>query len=196
MPDAPLPPHERSWRHPSELGPTAEQVEPSSRRSRVIAFSSGAVSAVLVVTMVVAVTPRRSAAPSAISATTIPAASVQLRSVDPISVAAPAAGLDDGPMSDMVRIERQSVARGQGLALVGAPNAISTAPAGDPDDLDLASQRPGATDRVIVLTSSYTYEVTWARLGDLVAPDGSIVMTPAGDLLASYVDGELRLLVD
>jgi hypothetical protein len=174
--DAPLPPHERIWRHPSELGPTPELIEPSSLRSRALAFSSGAVAAVLVAVMVVSITPRRSSSPSAVSATTIPAASVQL-------------------VSD--RIERRGFSREQTVALSGAPNAISSAPAAaNTAELSIASRVPDDDARVIILTTSFTYNVAWGELDQLVVPDGSIVITATGELLATFIDGELRLLVD
>ncbi len=183
--DAPLPPHERTWRHPSELGPTPAIIEASSTRSRVLAFSSGAVAAVLVAVMVVSVTPRRSSSPSAVSATTIPAASVQLRSVS-ASV----------PPVDTARIERRGLSHGQTVALTRAPTAISSAPVGSSANLALASQLPTADGRVIILTNLFTYNVAWSELDQLVIPDGAMVITIDGELLGSFVDDALRLLVD
>lgn len=205
MANAPLPPHERPWRHPSELGPSPASVEPSSGRSRFLAISSGAVTAVLVAVMVVSITPKRSGAPSAVSATTIAPASVQLRSVPaesaPVAEAATplgAAALSVAApvLADTVRIDRSSMSHDRGMALVGAPNGISTAPTADLSTLTSATATPADDDRVILLTSSFTYDVAWSDLADLVAPDGSIVMTRDGQLLATFVDDELRLLVD
>lgn len=185
MEDAPLPPHERTWRHPSELGPTPALVEPSSLRSRALAFSSGAIAAVLVAVMVVSVTPRRTNSPSAVSATTIPAASVQLRSVNrPITT------------TDFVRVEHRGLSNGPTVALTGAPNAISSAPATSPTGLAVASQVPHDDSRVIILTNSFTYDVAWEEIDQLVVPDGAIVITHDGELIATFVDDELHLLVD
>lgn len=184
MAAAPLPPHERQWRHPSELAPTADSLEPSSAKSRILVVSSGAVAAVLVAVMVLTVTPRRSNAPSAISATTTPAASVQLRT--------------NGLRTDqIVRVGQSNLSAGStAAALVGAPNAISSAPTADPAGLGVATGSPLPSDRVIVLTSSFTYDVAWGDVGDLMAPSGSIVMTREGELLATFVDGRLVLLFD
>ncbi|BAN01215.1 hypothetical protein [Ilumatobacter coccineus] len=185
MEDAPLPPHERTWRHPSELGPTPGLVEPSSIRSRALAFSSGAIAAVLVAVMVVSVTPRRTNSPSAVSATTIPAASVQLRSVgQPVTTI------------DSVRVEQRGLSNGPTVALAGAPNAISSAPTASPTGLAVASQIPHDDSRVIILTDSFTYDVAWGELERLVVPDGAIVITHEGELIATFVDDDLRLLVD
>ena len=149
----------------------------------------------LVVAMVVTVTPRGSDTPSAVSATTIPAASVQLRS-QPVGALSPVSATT---FDDTVRLGHARVSHGQPVALVGAPNAISTAPSGDPGDpgaLDVADGAPDDDTEVVVLTSSFTYLVPWGDLTGLVVPDGSIVMTADGALLATFVTGELRVLVD
>ena len=162
------------------------------RRSRALALSTGAVAAALVVVMVVTVTPRGSGTPSAVSATTIPAASVQLRA----QPAGPRSLATSAMFDDTVRLGHARVSHGQPVALVGAPNAISTAPTDDPGALDVAEGTPDESDDVIVLTSSFTYLVPWGDLTGLVVPDGSIVMTAEGALLATFVAGDLRVLVD
>jgi hypothetical protein len=209
--DAVVPPHERTWRHPSELGPTALDVPAGG--GRLLAFSTGAVTAVLVAVLVVSFSPKRSAAPSAISATTVPAASVQLRAnTAPIGVSTNADGL--------VRFEASSVSRDQALTMVGAPNAISSAPLVPGRDLDrsasgsvhddipddisdgihdgirVASALPDPDERVLLLTISHTYDVAWGDLDRLDAPDGSIVITRDGRLLATFVDGDVRSLIE
>ena len=199
MDDAVLPPHERTWRHPSELGPTALDVPAGG--GRLLAFSTGAVTAVLVAVLVVSFSPKRSAAPSAISATTVPAASVQLRTnATPIGVSANVDGL--------VRFEASSVSREQALTMVGAPNAISSAPlvpgggldrsasGSVHDDLHVAATHPDPDEHVLLLTISHTYDVAWGDLDRLDAPDGSIVITREGRLLATFVDGDVRSLID
>lgn len=72
----PLPPHERTWRHPSELA--AEQhararSETAGPTTRVFAFTTGTLGLLAVGMLVLAVTPGRTPAPVAISATTSPA---------------------------------------------------------------------------------------------------------------------------
>lgn len=185
MEDAPFPPHERTWRHPSELGPTLEVIEASSGRSRALAFSSGAIAAVLVAVMVVSITPRGSSSPSAVSATTIPPASVQLRSVSQAA-----------PTVETVRIERRGLSKGPAVALTGAPNAISSAPTIGSANLAVALRLPADESRVIILTNSFTYNVAWGELDQLVLPHGSIVITIDGELLATFVDEKLLLHVD
>lgn len=73
----PLPPHERTWRHPSELA--AEQhalarAETAGPTTRIFAFTTGTLGLLAVGLLIVAVTPGRSEAPVAVSATTTPVA--------------------------------------------------------------------------------------------------------------------------
>jgi hypothetical protein len=73
----PLPPHERTWRHPSELAAEERailraQTAPAS--ARLLALATGAVGLAVVGVLVMTVTPRRFDAPIAISATTTPPA--------------------------------------------------------------------------------------------------------------------------
>ncbi|MFK7918678.1 MAG: hypothetical protein AB8G14_11405 [Ilumatobacter sp.] len=193
MAPAPQPPHERAWRHPSELAPTAlDVVAPSEGGGRSFLLATGVAAVMLTAAMVVALTPPRSNAPTAVSATTMPAATVQLRSS--------AAQIDDADPTardaEPVQLNRNTVTRNNALALVGSPNAISAAPTADPESSDVAEQLPGDSDPVYLLTNSHTYAMDWAQLDRIIAPDGSVVVTPDGGLLALFVNGELLLLVD
>ena len=69
-------------------------------------------------------------------------------------------------------------------------------PSATADDFAIAGAVPAASERVIVLTSSHAYDLRWGDIEDIAAPNGSIVMTRDGSLLAMFVSGELRLLVD
>ena len=97
---------------------------------------------------------------------------------------------------ETVRPQRSTVLSEQGLVMVGAPNEVSAAPVGRAEDFALAGGLPGDDERVIVLTSSHAYDLRWGEIDDIAAPNGAIVMTRDGSLLAMYVSGELRLLVD
>lgn len=58
-PRAPLPPHERTWRHPSELGPLVEYRTPPSRRvPRLALVGAGVASVVLMAGLVQLLAPR------------------------------------------------------------------------------------------------------------------------------------------
>ena len=186
---APIPPHERQWRHPSELAPTAADIDhPTNARALILA--TGTTALLLAAVLLVALSPPRSTAPSAISATTLPAATIELQR---------SAGESDSESAieqETVRPLRSTILSENGLALVGAPNAVSAAPVGNADDFALAGEIPADAERVVVLTASHAYDLRWGDIGDIAAPNGSIVMTRDGSLLAMFVSGELRLLVD
>ena len=65
--DGPLPPHERPWRHPSELGPPAH--EPTTTGGRVLIATTATLGLLLVGLLVLTMTPGRSASPDAASST-------------------------------------------------------------------------------------------------------------------------------
>jgi hypothetical protein len=97
---------------------------------------------------------------------------------------------------DTLRPQRSTILSENGLAMVGAPNAVSAAPVGKAEDFAIAGTLPDDSERVIVLTSSHAYDLRWGDIGDIAAPNGAIVMTRDGSLLAMFVSDELRLLVD
>lgn len=191
MAPAPQPPHERAWRHPSELAPSPVDVEESTGGARALVLATGVAAAMLAAVMVVALSPPRSNAPTAVSATTLPALTVQLRSSAIQSTDRSAIARDSEP----VRIGNNTMSRDNALALVGSPNAVSASPA-DPADLDVGQHAPDGAERVYVLTQSHTYVVRWSQVARLVAPDGSAVVTADGELLATFVGDELHILVD
>ncbi len=154
-------------------------------------LATGVAAAMLAAMMVVALTPPRSNAPTAVSATTLPAITVQLRSS---AVQSPEQSTTTrGGVS--VRIANNTMTRDSALALVGSPNAVSAAPT-DLDELPVGEHLPDGGERVYVLTQSHTYAVWWSQVDRLAAPDGSAVVTVDGELLATFVDGGLRILVD
>ncbi len=196
MGPAPIPPHERQWRHPSELAPTAADID-TPTNARALILATGTTALLLAAVLVVAFSPPRSAAPSAVSATTLPAATIELQ--NPASNVTPLAVTNDDAVTDgdVTRPQRSTVLSEHALALVGAPNAVSAAPIGNPEDFAVAGALPDDSERVVVLTSSHAYDVRWGDIDDIIAaPNGAIVMTRDGSLLAVYVSGELRTLVD
>jgi hypothetical protein len=73
----PLPPHERTWRHPSELAAAERQAvrtTEAATSTRTFAIATGTVGLVAVGMLMFAVTPRQQESPIAISATTTPIA--------------------------------------------------------------------------------------------------------------------------
>jgi hypothetical protein len=92
---APLPPHERSWRHPSEIAAeerAALQAESISTPTRAVAITSGMMGLLAVGLLVFVMSPRQHDQPIAISATTAPDAALRASSPAQASLAtAPAA---------------------------------------------------------------------------------------------------------
>ena len=72
----PVPPHERTWRHPSELAAeqrSALRAQSAAPSTRVFALTTGTLGLLAVGVLILTVTPRRLDAPIAISASTTPA---------------------------------------------------------------------------------------------------------------------------
>lgn len=120
----PLPPHERTWRHPSELAAEEHAVaraEPTGGSTRAFAFASGGLGLLAVGSLIVAVTPERSAAPVAVSATTTPVDRSPSIAVSP----SPASGT--GPIALRGRREATATPIGEGrLAVVTAADLAAT----------------------------------------------------------------------
>lgn len=149
--------------------------------------------AILALVLVATVSTDRSPAPFAVSATTVPMVRIELSPRHTASAAT--------RVADDVRVwrsETHGMTRSSVLAVSGAPNAIAAAPVADPDldSLDLAPRLPSDDERVLVLTESHTYRLWWNEIDDVIAPDQAIVMTLNGGLVAVFVNGDLRLLVD
>jgi hypothetical protein len=82
----PVPPHERNWRHPSELA-AAEQAEvraePVAPALRWFAITTASVGLVAIAVLVLTVSPSRSSSPVAMSATTAPGSAAALDQLAP-----------------------------------------------------------------------------------------------------------------
>jgi hypothetical protein len=185
----PLPPHERSWRHPSELGPTKADIEVGSS-NHLAALALGALAVIAVGGLVIAMTPRASSSPLALSATTAPV----VRSLSPQTATT------DAP----VRIATAATAGlGAPRIPIGAlltsfaalPHAITSGPQLTLDGTAIATSLPDDHDIVLVRTEAVTYELPWGEVPHLDVPDGSVVFDAAGDLLAHVDDGVLVTLV-
>lgn len=147
----PLPPHERTWRHPSELAAeerAALQAETAPSNHRVVALASGALGLVMIGMLVLAVTPRGNVAPVAVSATTTPA---------PVQVSTGG-----------------SLATGVRNPAAAAPDA--TTPALEPGLIEIALGAPALATpigdgRRALITRSAASENAGGRL-DVVVPSG------------------------
>jgi hypothetical protein len=84
----PLPPHERAWRHPSELAAAEREVFRSqgvSTTTRVCAVATGTLGLLVVGALVLTATPRRPESPLAVGVTTIPAAAQAAEAVGAVA---------------------------------------------------------------------------------------------------------------
>lgn len=187
MGSAPLPPHERSWRHPSELAPTSVNLDERPRPGRSIVFATGVLAVALVAAIIISIDPTPPP-PDAVSATTIAviAATAQEREPSPAPEPEPAP----------VLLRQRGVTPDRSVTLTGAPAAVSAKHVADPADLDLAPHSPDDHHTVVLLTRTHTFLVDWGDLTRIDAPDGAVVVTSDGHLLATFVSGELRILVD
>ena len=179
----PLPPHERTWRHPSELGPTRDDIDTGSH-NHVAALTIGAVAVLAVAGLVVAMTPRASSGPIALSATTVPAPAIDA----PATVRA-ASAVSAGVSGSRIPI-------GALLTSFAAfPHAITSTPQLTIDGTAVADHVPDDGDVVYVHTDAVTYRLPWGQVAYLAAPNGSVVFDAEGNLLAHVSEGEVVMLV-
>ena len=186
----PLPPHERTWRHPSELGPTKLDVD-TGQGNHLAALLVGALAVVSVAAMVVVMTPRPDSGSVAISATTTP---ITQRA----TIAPPGSISSRGAATGIAT--RPSAARTSASPLLttfaAIPHTVSAAPQLDVDGTDIALEQPDGDDIVFVRTGDVTYRLKWEQVPMLDAPDGSVLFDANGDLVAHVSGGALLSLVD
>lgn len=191
MDRAPLPPHERSWRHPSELGPPAP--EPTSTSGRVLIVTTATLSLVLIGLLALSMTPDRGASPVAVESTAAE------RETGPVALGQPrlpmvaplgddgwavttagavgsrgrtmAARLPSGTIIEVAVVRRDTES---GITLVSLPD--------DADGYRLASSVPGPTDTVVVHGEEREI-VTMADVAGMDVAEGTPVLDSAGDLI-------------
>ncbi|NND75808.1 MAG: hypothetical protein HKN44_12460 [Ilumatobacter sp.] len=179
MDRAPIPPHERPWRHPSELGPTG--VEPGgSGRHRAVLFAGGTLAVVMVAALVVAMTPQRSGSPLAVSATTGPAVSAD--------------GRGDAP-DDADRAARIASVKAIPNAIVDVPGTHGRPRPSTGVDQDATAVLPDLDDEVLVLTENVAYALPWSEVAWLEIDD-AVVVNSDGAIVARFEAGRLIVAAD
>jgi len=173
----PLPPHERTWRHPSELGPSADPW-PAQQRGHGLALvvTTGTLVVVMIAVLVVATTPRSADPTSSMTATTMPAFVV----TPPVAIVRPEA--------DTTRVSVPALLL---ASLIAIPNEIASAPQFTSHRPRVAEDLPTAREQVMVQTDDVTVHCTWADVQEMPMPDGAIVVDLDGALVARVDDGEL-----
>jgi len=193
----PLPPHERSWRHPSELGPTRLDVDDAVRstRTNLAALAGGTVAVLAVATMVVAMTPRAVNGPVAMIATTTP---ISIRAVidPPVATAPTAPAPAPATAADTAAETTPLGPRTAMLTSFSAfPHAVTPGPQLDLDGTDVADDSPADDEMVFLRTEAVTYLLPWDEAQRMNVPDGSVIFDADGDLVARVSAGELLSLV-
>ncbi len=196
MDQAPLPPHERSWRHPSELGPPEH--EPTTTAGRVLIVATATLSLALVGLLVLTVTPDRAPDTASESATTTrgPATFAALER-PPLPLVTPIG--DDGwavtttgavagrsgilsarlPSGDVVDVEVIRHDKASGVTVVSLP-----APE---HGYDLAAASPTPSDTVLV-DGQPPRVVAIGELAALDVAEGTPVLDADGDLVGLCAD--------
>jgi hypothetical protein len=181
----PLPPHERTWRHPSELGPTRLDIEDSARpHVNLMALAGGTMAVLAVAAMVVAMTPRASDGPVALSATTTP--------ITARAVTEPPSRTVTAAMPAPIEVQAPTAMLTSFLAF---PHAVTSEPEFDVDGTDVADAAPAADEMVFLRTEAVTYRLSWGDVQRMSVRDGSVVFDDVGDLVARVSDGDLLSLV-
>ncbi|MGB0113453.1 MAG: hypothetical protein WBP59_09560 [Ilumatobacteraceae bacterium] len=186
MEPGPLPPHERTWRHPSELGPTKLDVDTGSS-NHLVGFIGGLFAVAAVAVAVVAMSPRPTGGTVAISATTTPMTQLATISTPTLRTPTPATAVRPTGVRSAPTLL---------TTFTAVPHAVSTGPQLELDGVDVATDEPDADETVYVRTDDVTYRVRWGHVAELGAPDGTVVFDAAGDLIARVNGGVLLSLVD
>ena len=191
MDRAPLPPHERPWRHPSELGPPTP--EPTSTSGRVIIATTATLSLLLIGLLAISMTPGKDRAPQAVASTTGRASIAGLEQTPQLPLVTPIG--DEGwaitttgavkarsgvmsarlPSGDVVEVEIVDRDEDTGLTVVSLPT--------ETDGYRLATSPPAPDDTVTVHGAKQTQTVEMVTLSTMVVEEGAPVVDDDGDLV-------------
>lgn len=182
-----MPPHERSWRHPSELAPTRGDLDPdiTGPARSPLPLLAGTLAVAAVVMLVVAMTPRAGDNGDVAAVTTLPAFST-------------------APPSETTRAVATGVSSGVSAAsfgftrLTAIPSAIAVAPS--------IADEPGVqvddATFVYLITDDSIYRTRWHVLRVHEDPawlqplGAAVVVTSDGNRVADVVDGVLEITAD
>ena len=192
MEHGPLPPHEREWRHPSELGPPAH--EPTTRSRRVLIASTATLGLLLVGALAITMTPRRSASPMAASSTALGLRAAPAAPTDRLPIVTPIG--DDG--WGVTTAAALVGARGQRVQVRLASGevvqvsierttddvTVVSLPAGiEPDSFDVSSAHPSGDDTVVLLRDDEPVTVQIGELANVDVAEATPVLDERGRLL-------------
>jgi hypothetical protein len=192
-----LPPHERPWRHPSELGPTEHEPTPTS--GRVLIVTTATLSLLLIGLLALSMTPGRGADPMAVEATT-DGSPAQLAALEqpPLPMVTPlgdegwavttsdAVGLRAGTMSArlptgaVVEVEIVERDAESGVTLVSLPTLTR--------GYELAASSPAPSDTVVVHGAD-PLVVAMVDVAGLDVAEGTPVLDDDGALVGICTHG-------
>jgi hypothetical protein len=205
----PLPPHERTWRHPSELA-AAERLEihhtPAHRSTRGFAIATGSIGLVALGVLMILVTPPAQDSPVAVSATTSPSTvRTSLSGNGPTHVATPVAAvravphelatpIGDGHLA-LITASGSTIRRGAELdvQLMNGPvvtavvdstmqGVVVVSIASGANGHEIAASQPEPYDIVTVLAEP-PVTIAFSALTTLDAKEGTPVLDDDGDLI-------------
>ena len=210
MESGPVPPHERTWRHPSELAAEERAVvlaEPTPRGARAMALTSGTLGLLAVGLLMVAITPDRAESPVALSASTTPVAVQGIRRPAALAPAqTEAAGFRvEGtgslatPIGDgqFALVTRASLADVDGMVIdvrlpsgrttagsivTASDDAVVVALAATEPGHRIATRRPGRSDMVTVMVDP-PVSIAYGEIATIDADEGTAVLDVDGSLV-------------
>lgn len=210
MDSAPIPPHERPWRHPSELGAPAH--EPTSSGGRILVVTTATFTLLLIGLLAVAMTPERSGDPVAVSSSVSPVrvqpvtlvsateTRVSLPMITPVGddgLAVTTAGAIDPdtatltarlPSGAVVEARVLSAEGDDGLAVVALPGSVPDA------GMALADTEPVPSDTVLVHAEEPMI-VAFRDLPDVDVDEGTPVTDGDGHLVGVCTNGDRTALM-
>lgn len=219
----PLPPHERTWRHPSEVAAEERAVlraEPSGRTARVLAITTGTMGLLALGLVMMTVMPKRAESPVAVSASTTPAtlgvrapAALTPSGSEPVGLRGETAGVLATPIGDgrfalitraslvdtrreVVDVRLPSGRMSAGQIVTASDDAVIVALATREPGRAIARHRPRAAEIVTVMASP-PITVAYHDVDTLAVEEGTAVLDDHGHLvgLCSRSNGDqLRLI--
>jgi hypothetical protein len=171
-----MPPHERTWRHPSEIAAAERallRAETAPSSTRAFALTTGTLGLLAVGVLVLTVTPRRGEAPVAVSATTTPVVAAAAPTVAASTIAALR---PSGARSQLGSTRRVFTGSARPLAtpigdghLALVTHAALTGSIAGPLEVRLPSGRLGTGRVVAVVDEAVLVELDRAERGHAVA---------------------------
>ncbi|MGI9051562.1 MAG: hypothetical protein ACR2HQ_02745 [Ilumatobacteraceae bacterium] len=190
----PLPPHERRWRHPSELGPPTH--EPTTKGGRVLIASTATLGLLLVAALALTMTPRRSASPIAASSTalglrgTTPTTSggLPLPLVTPVGddgwgVTTASALTGSGGRRVEVRLTSGEIVDVEIVRTADDVTLVSLPRDADAESFEVARSQPEPTDSVVLRDDDGFVTVEVGQLANVVVAEATPVFDDEGHLV-------------